>query len=313
MAPLTRDNFFRHVPQTWNDWHEAARALHVSRTSINTVDDLESGSHTTQAQYLVYRVLRPETLPYQMINLQALNIQAEHGQAVQWLGQFAPFRAYIQSIAAGANTTTFTPGAQDPYDLGLFEHPRREQQLALGQILPVTVDEDTVNTGLLSFLASTLMKYPANAAEWLIHRIALRANFTKAGYEARVDGYLASATKETKIVLEAKRAPRSRIEPKVSMQETSEVLALLQQETVLMPAANRPVLVSQDEQYIYLSLATYNQRYIDYLKGANGAMSLVAKDHFMKVQLYGPWSVASAGDMENFARLILAIALKYGQ
>ncbi|KAL5338259.1 hypothetical protein BJX70DRAFT_398783 [Aspergillus crustosus] len=312
MAPLSERKSFNAAPEGWEAWDKAARDLKVSKSSINTADKLHSGSTTTQAQHLVSRVLRPNTKPAWAIDLQALNITAEFNQATAWLNQFQPFRASLDSIAAGATITSYGPN--DPYDLGLFEHPRKEQLLALFHDPATLTDEDTVNTGLLSLLTSLSLKHPAKMGEWRIQRILLNAEFDKASYGAKLDGYLASPPGKVKILLEAKRQERAKIEPKVSMQETAEIVAWLRSKTGLVPTADRPVLGSQDGKELYLSTATFTQTFLDYLKCARGARALVPKESTSgrSSQMYGPWDLSEAGEVKHFAQVMLAIVLKYG-
>jgi DNA polymerase sigma len=88
------------------------------------------------------------------------------------------------------------------------------------------INEEIVNSSLLSFLMAVCQKHPNIKARWTPQRAPLTAKFRKADVECLLDGFLASyGTFQTQVIVEAKAERRSRHSPQVSMQESAELLA----------------------------------------------------------------------------------------
>jgi hypothetical protein len=91
-----------------------------------------------------------------------------------------------------------------------------------------SINEEIVNSSLLSFLAAICMKHPDVKTIWTPQRAGLTAAFRRASMKCQVDGFLASTvTLQTHVILEAKAKPRERHTPKVFMQEAAELVAAL--------------------------------------------------------------------------------------
>lgn len=68
---------------------------------------------------------------------------------------------------------------------------------------------------------------------------------------------------------------------------------------------DRRLLVSQDNHEIFLTIAAYDHGYLAYLK--NGDASCGPS---LKMQTYGPWSIAHPSHMEDLAMIILCVAFE---
>lgn len=237
MVILTEKKAFKEVPDSRENWLHAARALRVSKASINTAKNLHSASKTVQAQYLLYRTHRLPVIHPEDMDLFTMSLDTATAQAANWLSQYAPFNAYVQSVRDESGITP--EGPTDPRNLGIFEVPRALQLQAQSVDNTADAEEETVNSGLLALLVALTVKHPSPIGAWMVRRIGLTATFAKDKFVARLDGYLRSVAEgKTAILVEVKRSERARHEPQVSMQETSEIVAWIK-ETGLQEAEHR--------------------------------------------------------------------------
>jgi hypothetical protein len=92
-------------------------------------------------------------------------------------------------------------------------------------------DEETVNLSIVEHLTAITAPHPRNKrAEWMGHRLELKAKFHGAHLTAITDGYLRTRDgRRAKVMalIEAKARPRLTHEPQVSMQEGAQIVALL--------------------------------------------------------------------------------------
>lgn len=71
------------------------------------------------------------------------------------------------------------------------------------------------------------------------------------------------------------------------------------------------ILFSQDGDELYVSEATIRAGYIKHMKDERKAPTRV--DEFVKVQQFGPYWIQLREDMQYFAKLVLAVALRASQ
>lgn len=113
-----------------------------------------------------------------------------------------------------------------------------------------TVDEDTVNSALLSLLRALVAKFPRLTCRWMTHQKCLKANFKQGSYITCVDGYLQSKiTGNTLVLIEVKATKRNTNEPEVSMQEAAQMVAWLKMDKKLMDTPARDQLVEYNPAY----------------------------------------------------------------
>jgi hypothetical protein len=82
--------------------------------------------------------------------------------------------------------------------------------------IPRSIDEDTVNTSLVSYLAALTLKLPNVGSQWMSRRLALKSKFGNDEYEARNDGFLAfKSTGKVQAIIEVKAGDRRDVSPEV--------------------------------------------------------------------------------------------------
>ncbi|KAJ9302659.1 hypothetical protein DTO271G3_33 [Paecilomyces variotii] len=308
MAPRSKTN----VPRYWSEWAAVARKLGVYGETVHSREVFESGSKVTEEEYLLLRVLS-FTSPTALA-VKELKLERYHKQASDWLDTFTEFGEYLQSVKKSDK-----PGTRK---LGVFEITFYQQYMVC-QLLEGTskskmgledINEEIVNTSLLSFLTAICLKNPDIEASWTPQRATFTATFRKAKQEGKkslncqVDGFLVAAkTSQTKVILEAKARHRIHHEPQVSRQEAYEMIAALPTPPPKGLPRDRVLLISQDGKELYLSTALYEGGYKRYLVGTKDNLK---KSEFLNVHRYGPWMIDERDDMDEFAKIALALALR---
>ncbi|KAJ5121095.1 uncharacterized protein N7515_009056 [Penicillium bovifimosum] len=162
-----------------------------------------------------------------------------------------------------------------------------------------TKDEQIVNDALLLLLRALLIYVPEARdvrCQWEVDRSAFDAN------------------DEVFAIAEVKPNARSRKRrPEVPWQETGEMIAWLMHD--VRKKRERPpprrLVVSQANRSIYLTLASCDARYIEYLKSGliETEPSLPENPRpelpLLRMQEYGPWNISEKGRMKNLARVIV--------
>jgi hypothetical protein len=225
MAPRKRPDG---VPKNWKEWSKAAKKLEVYGKSVHTRERFESGSRVTMNEYLLFRALWVPRIPKSRV-VSDLELVEQFKEARERLNSFAPFQQYLQSIE---NSTK--PGISD---LGIFEIPYAQQEQACELLnrpkhkLPWAINEEIVNSSLVSFLTAICLKNPKVDASWTSHRTSFGAAFRQAklaekeSLSCEIDGFLLSSASQTQLFLEAKARDRKSHQPQVCMQEAYELIA----------------------------------------------------------------------------------------
>ncbi|OQD74639.1 hypothetical protein PENDEC_c010G06550 [Penicillium decumbens] len=304
-----KTKIFKKVPSDWPKWKRAADAT-IKRRSPHKQPEFHSGSELTQEEYLLLRVIWPPARrSFDQATLMSLGLTQFYTQADTWLRLFTPFTNYLQAVRSNAATATCDTAnaTHDQVGLAVFEPARFEQNQIISVINTTGIDEDSVNSSLLSLLCAITIKHPAVHCEWMTHRLAFKATFNSgAELEARVDGYLRNDNDGTaKVILEVKRGDRNMHEPQVSMQEAAEVVALLK---TYEPTCTKPVyVISQDANSMWITAASFTQNYLDFM--AHRRKSVLGQADFLRMNRFGPWRINNPDHMREFATLALAIAL----
>ncbi|KAJ5238034.1 hypothetical protein N7489_008125 [Penicillium chrysogenum] len=275
------------VLKTWSQWATAARLHGVFRSSIHKRKNLDSGSKIKEEQYLPLKALWDIESPT-MRAAQDLNLGDSFGQARDWLATFEPFQAYLDTIADDQ-----TPGSSE---IGVFEIPR-EQQRKVCELLQSrrakglqSLNEEIVNSSLIS-------------------RASLTAEFREAHMECLLDGFLASeVTSQTEVIIEAKADRRDNHSPEVFMQEAAELVAALVTGPPKGLTKDRCLLISQDGDELYITNAYALDKYIAIMRDRD--KNAITKNDFLRIRQWGAWKIDEREEIEDFARLVLAIALQ---
>jgi hypothetical protein len=70
-----------------------------------------------------------------------------------------------------------------------------------------------------------------------------------------------------------------------------------------MPQLRR-LLVSQDRHEIFITFATFDAKYVDYIRHRG------AGESFLEMQTYGPFDIGDKGPMRLLGEIMLAFALQ---
>ncbi|KAJ5100442.1 hypothetical protein N7456_006494 [Penicillium angulare] len=137
--------------------------------------------------------------------------------------------------------------------------------------------------------------------QWEVDRSPFeKAVFGKNQMTARTDGCLRANNGEVFAIAEVKPNARNRAKrPELLWQETGEMITWFMHDISVERNRLQPrrLLVSQDNHAIYLTLASVNGPYIEYLQtGLVPTEPLRAEDSrpippFLKMQQYGPWKI----------------------
>ncbi|KAJ5115122.1 hypothetical protein NUU61_000881 [Penicillium alfredii] len=303
------------LPRTWSDWAKAAKNLGVYRASVHTRENFQSGTNVTREEHLLLRALwtlsEDDAIPEE-----ELGLGPYFEDASRWLDDFVPFAEYLKGIENSSmpgvdNMGIFETAYSQQFQVRKFLHEKKDKdKKGLDGI-----NEEIVNASLISFLTAICLKNPNVQAYWTPHRATLTATFKKAklakqtSLNCQIDGFLAAnKTAQTQVILEAKADNREIHEPNVTMQETYEIVAALLTDAPKGLPMNRVILISQDGEELYLSNATYTDEYKSYMMGTKRGM--IKKTEFLRIQRYGPWRIKHWKEVEKFAKLVLAIALR---
>ncbi|CAI7592329.1 unnamed protein product [Penicillium glandicola] len=177
----------------------------------------------------------------------------------------------------------------------------------LGNILyPPTKDEQIVNTALIVFLNALTIHFPLSS-KWTLHRNPFTATFKDAQFEARTDGYLDSPGGKPRVLIEVKPVLRSLNLLAIQMQESSQMVAWIKSDDEFAQKANTTRFhISQDRHYIYVTVATYDHIYLEYLLDGKTSQN----QHFLTMDQYGPWDTTNEGQMRQLGPILLAITLR---
>ncbi|OGM44375.1 hypothetical protein ABOM_006834 [Aspergillus bombycis] len=199
-------------------------------------------------------------------------------------------------------------------------------------MFPPTKDEQIVNAALIIFLdALTIHFGDFMFCNWTIHRKGFIANFTKASFEARTDGYLDDGEENAYALIEVKPATRSKTQNLIQMQESAQMVGWLINDSEENNIGKIRILISQGRHEIFLTFAEYDDRYLAYLKNEpfqvkpseTGGSQNEASRHqmsayqapgtgassFLTMHQYGPWNTQQRTDMARLGPILLAITL----
>ncbi|CAG7941687.1 unnamed protein product [Penicillium nalgiovense] len=192
-----------------------------------------------------------------------------------------------------------------------------------------TKDEQLVNDALLLFLRALTVHLPDMRCEWSsIRSPFMTASFGDHEMTARIDGCLVGIEDSGIFAIaEVKPRVRNRVKwPELLWQETAEMVSwiLHDDEEAWETPDHQRLLVSQDNHKIWLTLATYDARYVQYLKDErpptqssrstlrSGSQRPLSQGplHFLRMQEYGPWNIGKASDIRHLARIFVGWAFK---
>ncbi|KAI1938269.1 hypothetical protein LOZ57_006438 [Ophidiomyces ophidiicola] len=186
--------------------------------------------------------------------------------------------------------------------------------LDLVAFFPPVEDEQVVNTALILLLLCICRGYnKIGKLRWSLQRKAF--NFKKkstlmrgkqlysALFQARTDGHLAFEDRSLAI-LEVKA--RTRLDAMPWKQESAQMAAWIYAEPDKEKGRThyRRLMISQDRHEIYVIVATYSQKYVDYITQVTTATDDYS---FMTMTEYGPFVPDKKGHMQRLGSVLLAL------
>ncbi|KAL4968481.1 uncharacterized protein BDV14DRAFT_196786 [Aspergillus stella-maris] len=177
-------------------------------------------------------------------------------------------------------------------------------------MFPPTKDEQIVNSALIFFLKALILHFRKYlSSSWMLHRKAFHAVFDKAEFEARTDGYLEDHRGEPSILVEVKPVVRETKPDLVQMQESAQMVAwIASDDKVGQKKRKKRVHIAQDRHEIYISVAVYDDGYLDYLHNTESAEQK-ENPSFLEIYQFGPWDTLEETHMRYLGPILLAISL----
>lgn len=78
----------------------------------------------------------------------------------------------------------------------------------------------------------------------------------------------------------------------------------------MLTSPYRRIIVSQARGEIYITIANYDQEYLNYLQGRINPRRCGGEESFLRMTEYGPWKINSRSNMHHFAQVIMALCLQ---
>ncbi|EJT71723.1 hypothetical protein GGTG_10977 [Gaeumannomyces tritici R3-111a-1] len=179
------------------------------------------------------------------------------------------------------------------------------------EIYPKAEDEQIVNTALIDYLISITITCKDVKGGWTLHRAAFIANNMQKSpypktYESRVDGYFQTWSGRKAAIIEVKPFIRSWDEPKIRMQEASQMAAWISQEppeSYQKGGKARRLLIAQDRHEVFLTIATFDKAYVEYIR--NEPNRNRSARTFLCLKQCGPFTITKCQDMKVLSYLVL--------
>lgn len=197
-------------------------------------------------------------------------------------------------------------------------------------------DEQIVNFALLLLVDALVIECKDATGDWSPYRAPFEAcdRLGEKVYQACVDGLYRQKKKkdsegadpkkeelEADMIIEVK--PHSRREPPtadtmaVNMQESAQMAAWISK--VNIPGQEdgkhtvyRRVLISQNRRQIFVTIAKYDQAYVDYIKGN----TVLGEEHegpdgpFLTMERHGPYDITNWEEMRWISHMLLALSIQ---
>ncbi|PYI05846.1 hypothetical protein BO78DRAFT_407843 [Aspergillus sclerotiicarbonarius CBS 121057] len=179
------------------------------------------------------------------------------------------------------------------------------------EMYPKARDEQIVNTALLNFLKALTSHFRSLSSDWTLEQNVLEAKFDSGSYIAKTDGHLkGKAGGDVRGLVEVKTCLRALRLDDICRQESAQMVAWLKENPETPGQPFRRFHVSQDRHEIWLILAEYDERYLNYLKGDYNETEARS---FLTMHEIGPWDTQSKEAMKHLGPILLALALRSDQ
>ncbi|OJJ96265.1 hypothetical protein ASPACDRAFT_1859515 [Aspergillus aculeatus ATCC 16872] len=236
----------------------------------------------------------------------------------QWAGSWMPvlrFHAKCVAFSRKEDDTRVVPvrlparrGLSPPLKRRAEEAARPPTETGLpGDDEDPTGDESIVNAALILFLDAAASLVRSSQCEFTMVRVPFIANFQHATFTALTDGALwVRSTEAIRGIIEVKKARRSKIGDKVTMQEAAELVGWIMNSQPWEEAySGYKCLICEDGDEAWLSFAKPTEPYAAYLRDGT-----VDEDALLIVERYGPYRVDNAEHMLLLLYAVVAIYLQ---
>ncbi|KAH8704991.1 hypothetical protein BGW36DRAFT_353421 [Talaromyces proteolyticus] len=286
---------FEKVPGSETKWKQVVNDAHLWEKTLQVFNNFQSASKLTQDQFLLFRtiVLKRGT----SFDPAKFNIQQEHQQARALLNASTNFQSYKADIR---NRTFVGQG-----EFGLLRKQQREvlEYDSSDEDKLTRIDETPVNATFINLLQA-ISEIPATpTSHWRHSKMEFVADFRHGRkYTAITDGQLQDNQNHAiKAIIECKKDVRKENIVATDMQEAAEIVAWIK---CYPKPEHQRILVSQDNTEIYVTFATYDDRWLRHLR-----CGVRKFDGLMHMYQHSPWDLEDEQDVDDVAAILLAIAL----
>ncbi|PYI11744.1 hypothetical protein BO78DRAFT_382401 [Aspergillus sclerotiicarbonarius CBS 121057] len=172
-----------------------------------------------------------------------------------------------------------------------------------------TDGEDVVNVSLLALLSALTLRCERARLDWDVKKKRLDSNLGHAKIRSVNDGCLRDReTGDVLAVVETKPFRLFRSPEQTLMQMGLELLAHILDCVQNERQKNRYYLFSQHYNGTYVTWATFDPGYIDYLTGKNGAGA--ATRDFLDLRCVGPFAIDKSSHALTFALLVVGLVVQ---
>ncbi|KAI2987178.1 Aldehyde reductase 1 [Aspergillus niger] len=224
-------------PKSSDEWIKAARAYNLNGNTLCTWPNLLSGSKVSKEQFLLYRIVCPERKKPRELDLTWFGVPHNTiADAQEMLNQSDAYRHYLHNIQNGdwANPA-----------LGVFGPALRLQAeiwKGWNSTRVDATDEDTVKSALIELLNVLTSTSTDGSCWWRTYNRRLTYQANGNSYTAVTDGQLEDQQSQCiNLPIECKDFLRDRRLSKVTMQEASQLVALVNQVPMACTGKCHPV------------------------------------------------------------------------
>ncbi|PYH86800.1 hypothetical protein BO82DRAFT_370630 [Aspergillus uvarum CBS 121591] len=318
------------IPENKEALLRILRISKLNRSSLHNLFKMRSGSKVLKKQFVLFRSIWPfpegpgdfadraacynlegvwkqalhlvndpeEAKRYlALVNHQHLVSELQEGDP-QWAGSWMPVLRFQ------ARCIAFSRRKTDTRVVAVRQSTRRTVSSPMkgkGE------DEAIVNAALVLLLNAAASLVRSSQCEFSMVRVPFIAKFNHAKFKALTDGALwVRSTEAIRGIIEVKKARRSKIGDKVTMQEAAELVGWIMNSQPWEEAfSGYKCLISEDGDEVWLLFAKPTETYAAYLR--DGTLD---DDALLTVERYGPYKVDDDGDMLHLLYAVVAIYLQ---
>ncbi|PWY86707.1 hypothetical protein BO70DRAFT_394725 [Aspergillus heteromorphus CBS 117.55] len=325
------------IPENQEEWNLLQKAGKLTKTTINTLSKMASGSKVFRKQFVTFRAI----WPFPLETTKLLDFKADYGLHTTWerAEQIAhssvELAKYLQLVSSKTPSGTLTEA--DPRWAGSFMSVLRYQEDCLDEVPGTSTgrtrkratrhripwmarseqaddnmteyqatDEAIVNSALLLYLEAVTALAGTLSVKWTIRRLTFSPYFSAGRFRTVTDGAMVDKFGDLPHALvEVKKNSLAHTEESriaIPMQITAEIVGLLRKHDTTCFLEGHHLMVSQFANEIFLMFAKAPTSYKGYLD-----VGVVNPNDFLVIQKYSPWRVNNEEDMQCLATVIISV------